>query len=287
MEKQTAAAGRRKGILFMILGSLCFALMSATVKMMKGAIPLFQLVLVRFVITLAVLYPIIRKQGISLAVEKKDRLVLFIRCFLGFVGVLLLFYANTNMPLAESSALVTMYPLFVIFVAFLLLGEPLTAKKLLAVAVGFAGVLLVVRPSGNFSPLPALAAIATALCSAITYTLVRKLSGRVDGLAITFYFSILSVICVLPFSISAWRAPTPGQWGLLLLISFFSILGLTSITKAYQSAPASEIALFDYTGVLASPLLGFLLFGEAISPLTLLGMGLIVAAGYYASLQRR
>lgn len=225
----------------------------------------------------------IKKTGLSLKVNKKDRLVLFLRCFLGFLGVVCFFYANNNLPLSNAQILQKLNPFFVILFASLILSEKITLRKALTVLLGFTGAAIIINPTGNFDITPSIIGISAALFGALAYIMIGRLKGRVAGMLIIFYFSVLSLIISLPMMIVVYKAPTLREWIFLIMIGVFAAFGQYFITKAYLNAKAGDVTLFDYTGVILSPILGFLIFKETIAPRVLIGMLIIIIAGYFAA----
>lgn len=274
---------KKLGIICMIIASLSFALMSVMVKLSGGKIPLFQQVFFRNFIMLIFTSFMLYKNKTSIKVENKNRLPLFFRCFLGFLGVICVFYSNNHMPLANAQVLQKLNPFFVTLFATFILNEKLTSKKLASVFFGFLGAYIIINPSGNFNLYPSLVGILSALFGGLAYMMIRKMKGRVNGMVIIFYFSLFSFIASFPLMISNFVNPNIKVWVFLLLIGVFAAFGQYFITKAYLNAPASEISIFDYTGVVFSPLLGLIIFSESINLRVIIGMIIIICAGYYAS----
>lgn len=278
---------KKKGILYMITASVSFAIMAVMVKLSGGEIPLFQQVFFRNFVMIIFSGWMISKEKRSIKVAPKDRLVLFLRCSLGLLGVFCVFYANNHLILSDAQILQKLNPFFVILFAVVLLGEPLTLKKVVTLAVGFTGALIIINPTGQFDPLPALVGVLSALFGGLAYLMIRKLKGRIHGMVIIFYFSLLSILVTLPMMLSVYVAPTAKEWLFLLLIGVFAAFGQYFITKAYMNAKAGDVTLFDYAGVIVSPILGLLIFQEAITLRTLSGMAIIIGAGIVASQEKQ
>ncbi len=284
MENGRAAGDhQRKGMLYLSVGSVSSALMTAMVKMSGGHIPVFEQLLFRFALMAVFFGFLMRRWNLSFKVEAPARLPLLARSVIGFVGAIAIFYANRNMPLADAQILQKLSPVLVMPVAALLLGEKATLRKLGLLLLAFVGVAIVVRPDGAFQLTPTLAALLSAFTSAMVAVLIRFLKGRLSGVAIIFWFSLLSFGFTLPLALPGFVMPQGYDWLWLLLIGVFSVGLQYFMTRAYMLAPASEISVFDYAGVVASPFLGMLLFSEPFTLRTFLGMAVIIAAGYFAS----
>ncbi|PKK39714.1 hypothetical protein ABB02_01054 [Clostridiaceae bacterium JG1575] len=275
-----------KGMLYMMIASTSFAFMATMVKLSGGGIPLFEQVFFRNFIMFFFAAGTLLRQRMRPTVPKEHRKTVFLRCFLGFCGVVCLFTASNLLPLADSQVLQKINPFFVILAAVVLLGERMTRVRLVSVLLGFLGAVIVINPTGAFDPLPALAGIGGAFFGGMAYVMIRTLSGRVPGMIIIFWFSVFSLLASLPLMLPSFVVPTPTQLVWLLLIGVFAASGQYFLTKAYLTAPASKVTLFDYTAVIVSPILGYFIFGEAFELHTLLGTLLILFSGLLAARQR-
>lgn len=268
----------------MIIASISFALMSVMVKLSGGGIPLFQQVFFRNLIMMFFAGTSLWLNKTSVFVPRKQVMTLTLRSFFGFLGVICLFYANNHLMLADAQILQKLNPFFVALLAALILGERLHRRRLLAIAGGFAGALIIINPAGQFGQIgAALVGVASALCGAIAYVMVGKMAGKVKGMVIIFWFSVFSTVSAAVPMAMHYAKPTPVQWFYLLMIGVFAAGGQYFITRAYTTAEASAVAVFDYTGVVLSPLLGLLIFGESLSLRMIVGMAIVVFSGYQAA----
>lgn len=288
-----------KAILSMMLSSASFVLMATMVKISGSNIPLMQQVFFRNLVMLVFALIIIHKQNISLRVKSVHRPFLIIRCVFGFFGVISVFYASNHLFLADAQTLQKLNPFFVTFWAITLLKEKVTWKRILSIILGFIGAVIVINPTGNlelahvdqsaflgngsFSLIfPFLVGIASAFFGGTAYAMVGKLAGAIEGMVIIFYFSLFSMICSVVFIPFQWVSPDLTTWIYLLLIGVFAASGQYFLTKAYLSGKASSVTVFDYTGVILSPIVGIIIFGESLKLTTLIGMSIIIASGIWA-----
>lgn len=192
-----------------------------------------------------------------------------------------LFYANNHLFLANAQILQKTNPLFVGIFAILILKEKPTLKRAITLVGGFTGALIIINPSGEFHNVKAsVIGLCSALFGALAYTMVGKMAGHVDKMVIIFYFSFFSTIASTIPMVKVYVSPSSSEWIFLMLIGVFAAGGQYFITKAYTTGEASAVAMFDYTGVVLSPLLGMLIFHEHLSVRIVLGMALIIACGY-------
>lgn len=272
------------GIFAMITASVCFAMMSVMVKLSGGRIPLFQQVFFRNIVMIFFAAITLYAQKISIKVDRMYVFRLALRCLFGFLGVVSLFYANNHLYLADAQILQKTNPLFVAIFAIFILKETPTFRRSLTLIGGFIGAIIIINPTADFHDIEAsIIGISSALFGAIAYTMVGKMSGHVDKMVIIFYFSLFSSLAsIVPMS-RVYVHPTGTEWIFLILIGIFAAGGQYFITKAYTVGKASNVAMFDYTGVIISPILGFVIFNESISPRMIIGMILIVTCGYLST----
>ncbi len=274
---------QRLGILYMIIASSAFAFMSLMVKLSGGRIPLFEQVFFRNLIMVAFASVMLKKDAITINVPREYRATLSLRCLFGYLGVVSVFYANNHLTLADAQILQKLNPFFVILASVILLGERMTFPRFLTVIAGFTGAAIIIDPTGSFNLFPSLVGLGSALFSGLAYVSIRKLSGKIHGMVIIYWFSLLSVLFTIPIMLTNLVLPNSREWLFLIMIGVFSALGQYFITRAYITTEASKVTLYDYTGVLISPILGYLVFGELLKPNTLAGTCIIIVSGYVAA----
>jgi len=195
---------------------------------------------------------------------------------------LLYFTSLTVLPLAEAAAIGFVMPLFLAMLAVPMLGERMDGARLAAVLVGLAGALVIVRPGAAVFTPYALLPIGMALCNALYQILTRKVAGVEHPLTSLAWGAIVGAALLsftLPF---AWVTPAnPWHWVLLAIIGLLASVGHFVLIKAYDYANATALAPFFYTQLVWVMLLGWLVFGDFPDGWSLLGMGIIVAAGIY------
>lgn len=273
----------KKGILYMIIASTAFSLMAVMVKLSGGRIPLFEQVFFRNLVMLIFAGASLGISKTSIRVEKANRMSLFLRCLLGFLGVVTVFYANNHLPLADAQILQKLNPFFVILTAVLFLGERMTSRRLVTIMAGFIGAAVIINPTGNFNLFPSLVGVSSALFGGLAYAMIRNLAGRVQGMVIIFWFSLFSILASAPLLMLDLVSPTVTELFYLIMIGVFAAFGQYFITKSYITTEASKVTLYDYTGVVVSPILGFLIFNEQLKLNTLIGTLIIIASGYLSA----
>jgi len=278
----------RRPVLAMVASALSFSLMGVCVKQVGSRIPAAEVVLVRALVSVVLSWLLVRRAGISPWGQRRGLLVL--RGAIGSVALLCVYIALTELPLASATVLQYLYPTFTALLAWLVLGEPIGRRVLLAVLVGWTGVLLVARPgqllgaAGSLAGATTLAgpavliAVAGAFCTALAYVSVRSLARSEHPLVIVFYFPLVAVPLSLPLVLlnPAWPTPVELLW--LLGVGVFTQLGQVFLTSSLVALPAARATAISYVQVAFAGLWGWLLFGELVDGWTVAGAALVLAA---------
>jgi drug/metabolite transporter (DMT)-like permease len=192
------------------------------------------------------------------------------------------FFAITFIPLAKTASISLMVPLLVVPLARLILGERTTAGRMVALCVGFAGVLIIIRPGTELFHWASLFALASAAGYAVYQVLTRRIAGIDPPETSTIYSSVVGgfgMFLVLPF---VWR--TPESLRDILYFCSLGVIGAVGhylVARALTNAPANIIAPFQYMQLIGSVAVGYFFFGDFPDALTWLGAAIIVASGLY------
>lgn len=198
-----------------------------------------------------------------------------------FVGAL------TFMPIADSLAIFFVQPLLITALSPLLLGEHVGPRRWAAVAVGFCGTLIIIRPGlQDFNPGMALA-FAAGTCMALYMLITRRLARDENPVMTTFHTSAVGAAMTglaLPF---LWQTPDAEQWMLLLLMAAVAVLGHFLIARAYTMGEASLLAPLVYTEMIMATLVGWWFFRDMPDGWTILGVSILIACAIYISIRER
>ncbi|KXZ39868.1 EamA domain-containing membrane protein RarD [Alkalithermobacter thermoalcaliphilus JW-YL-7 = DSM 7308] len=268
-----------KGMLFMISSAFFFSLMAAAVKL-SGDIPLFQKVFFRNFISLFIALYVVKKENVSLFGKKENQTFLLARSIFGLLGVILHFFAINNLLLADASILNKLSPFFVTIFAIIFLKEKFNKIQIPAFIMVILGAIFIIKPTFKFTFIPAISGFLSAIFAAAAYTILRILRDKEHSSTIVFYFSFVSILVMLPLMMLNYKNPSLSQWIWLLATGIFAAIAQISITMAYRYAPASEVSIYDYTNIIFSSILGFLLWSEIPDFYSVLGGILIIIAGY-------
>ena len=278
---------KSKAIGFIMLSAFGFALMSTFVRL-AGDLPFIQKSFFRNAVAMVVAAVMLGREHVSLRWEKGNLPLMLLRATCGTLGIFCNFYAIDHLVLADANILNKMSPFFAILFSLVLLKERANALQYLAVLAAFGGSMLIIKPGFSSAAFPALIGLLGGMGAGAAYTAVRALSLRGEKSArIVFFFSAFSTIVCLPFMLLDFHPMTLGQLACLLAAGGSAALGQFGVTLAYAHAPAKEISVFDYTQVLFSAVLGFLLFGQIPDGLSVLGYVVICGVSVLMFLYNR
>ena len=269
---------KNKGVCCILLSSFSFALMNLFVHL-SGDLPSVQKSFFRnFVAMLFALF-ILLKERPTIRLDGASKKYLFLRSFCGTVGILCNFYAVDHLVLADASMLNKMSPFFVILFSFLLLKEKLKPAQAVAILIAFGGSLFIIKPTfTNMELVPSLIGLCGGICAGIAYAMVRLLGQRGQkGASVVLFFSGFSCVVTLPYLIWDFHPMTMLQVLTLLGAGLAAAGGQFSITAAYYHAPAKEISIYDYSQIIFSAVLGFVLFQQIPDRYSVLGYVIICA----------
>lgn len=261
----------------MLLAAVTFSAMGATVKFVGARLDSFEIAFFRCLFGFIVILPALAMAGPpAIATRRLGRHV--VRAGLGVAAMSCGFYAVVHMPLADASALSFTNPLFVTVLAVMLLGESMQPARWLAVALGLAGVVVMVRPGAEGFDSTALVALLGALLVALVKVLVKQLSVTERPLTILFYFGLVSTALALVPALLVWKTPTMTELALLAAIGGLGATAQNFTIRAFAAGEATAVAPIDYTRLIFATAFGWLIFGDLPGPWTLVGAGVIVVS---------
>jgi len=285
------------GIIAITAGTAGYAMQDVFMKTLLEQYTLWLLVISRLVISIILLSGLVVVFGGRHRFQSANAKLHVVRGFLMAISFTFYYAALPSMNLAAAATIAYAFPLFVTVFAILFFNERVGLRRIAALLAGFIGVLVTMRPgSGLFDPI-ALLPLGSAFTYAISLVLLRRVGDTESSVTValhtSFWFGaflllngyILSVV-VGPIDGFkhldwVWEAPLVGDLPILVGLGLCGFAGLTLASRAYQIAPASFIAPFDYAYLGWAAFFGFLFWGTVPSGFTLAGMMLIVGAGVY------
>ena len=267
----------------------CFSVMDTSAKwLVAAAIPALQVAWLRYVghliIAIGIYTP---SQGLSILKSKNPRLQSGRAMFL-LIGTCLNFTALHYLPLTITVAIFFVTPLMVCLLSIPVLGEKVGLKRLLAVLVGFGGVLVILQPwSQSFDP-HVFISIAAMLSLSCYFVMSRVIAGLDSNATTQVYVSGLGTALLTPVAMYFWVWPDNLMvWVLLMLIGTLGMIGHSMLTKAHQYAQASVLAPTVYSQMIFIAILSWVVFNEPPDQKTLIGTAIIIGSGLFIWFRER
>jgi drug/metabolite transporter (DMT)-like permease len=277
------AARNALGIALTVLAVLLFTVMDTIGKSLTASYPVQQVVWARYFFNLVALSLLIPILGVGRLVRTRHLGLQIGRGALVALATLCLFTAISVVPLADAYAITFAAPLLVTLFSIPLLGERVGWRRWTAVLIGFAGVLIVIRPGFVALHWAMLMPLVTAVCFALYQILTRKLAGMPGetAFAMLFYLSLVGALvlsAIVPFF---WHPVMPSHWGPMAAMGLLGAVGHLLLIRALTLTPASLVAPFTYSQIIWAIGLGYLVFGDLPDGWMLIGCGVIIASGLY------
>lgn len=271
------------GASLMIASMVCFVSNDTVLKLLSGDVPLYQLLFLRGIVTSIVVGGIAWKMdALRVRLPRRDAVLVFWRMVAEVGAAYFFLTALFNMPLANITAILQALPLTITLVAAVLFSERIGWRRLLAILVGFVGVLLIVRPGTDGFTIYSLYGLAAVGCVTLRDLVTRKLAPETPSMLVTLATSIAVMVVFGLASLGAEWKPMSGLSYLLTGLAGMLVIGgyLFSI-MVMRVGEISYVAPFRYTGLIFALALGYVAFGEWPEPITLLGAAIVVGSGLF------
>jgi drug/metabolite transporter (DMT)-like permease len=277
---------RARGIALVSAGSLTLVVMATLVKHLGTNLPAMEILFFRSLIGFFFILPFFVRNPMEPLRTKRPGMHL-VRGATGAVGNACFFWTITHMLLADAMALQFSRPLFMIPLALIFLGEIAGWRRTMVALVGFLGIMLYARPfTAGFEP-GAFIGAAGALAGGLVVICIKRLATSEPTRVIMFYYAFWNAVFALIPAILLWVTPTWSELVLLTAVGFLGISGQGLITHGLALGEATVLVPLDYSRIVYSAVLGFLLFGELPGPWSFAGMALIVASSLYLVLTEK
>ncbi len=275
-----AFAPNVEGALWMLASALGFTAMAVLIKFLGDEYPPALQTFYRQAAGFLILLPLIARRGRSAFATTRPG-ILFFRSAAGTIGMILSFYAFQKMPLADANALSFTRTLWLVPLAAFVLRERVGWLRVGAALVGFAGVLLMIRPGagGGFAlGLPALAMLTASFLFAFTITGMKVMTRDHSTTVLLVWAATLGFVFAIPGALIAWRWPEPADLGLLAAMGVMGTITQACYIRGMRSGDAAAMAPIDYTRLVFSAAAGFVLFHEVPTIWTWAGAGVVVVS---------
>jgi drug/metabolite transporter (DMT)-like permease len=289
------------GISCLCLGVLVFSMQDALIKAISATYPVTEALAIRAIVAMPILLAVVAYETGLAAIFSHRIGFLTARAAILFASYTAYYLAIAALPMADAVALFYMTPLIIMVLAGPYLGERVRWQTLAIALIGLAGVLVMLRPGDGLFDWAALLSLMSALLYGFAQLMARKMGDTVTASVMTFYqngvYLVGSLIFAgtfaftrtenvihpsLLFLMRPWQWPTANYFLMMAACGVIAALGMMLLSQAYRLAPANRVATFEYTGILWSPLWGFLFFAEVPQVTTVIGAALIVGAGVFA-----
>lgn len=285
----------KQGVFYMLIAAFCGALMGAFAKALSGDMDTLEVVFFRNIIGVVLVLITIYKKPIK---QKGGRpFLLFFRGFIGFVALLAWFYNVSQISLADAITFSNTSPIWTAFFAYLFLGEKLGKLGWLAIFVGFAGLVFIVRPVGFTMSYTDVIGIFSGLGAGLAYTSIRELRVHYETRAIVLSFMgagtlgpiLLALVPLslqpsgLEFMFGSFKMPLGMEWFYIAGLGIFATLMQTFMTKAYGATKAGIVGAVSYVNIVFSTFLGVAMGDSFPDAIGILGIILIICSGVLVS----
>lgn len=270
----------RLGILFMLLAILMFSLNDVMGKWLASTYSVGQLLLLRGVAALSVIGLFAAYRGWRGILKVSRPRLMALRMVLTAIEIGSFYYAVTYMPLTDAITFWLAAPIYVAALSPFLLGEQVGWRRWTAIAVGFVGVLVALRPSSETLTWPALVAIAGSLAFGLMMITGRALRDS-DDIALVFWPTLASALFGLALAPFSWVPPTSTHLMFLFLLGVVALAAHFCTNRSLILADAATVTPYQYTLLVWAMIFGWLFFNETPRPTTLIGAALIVGSGLY------
>ncbi len=292
--------GAAPGVACIMVAMVLLSLQDSLVKWLGATYPLHQIVLTRGLIALGLIVIVLAAMARLADLRTRRWSLHLTRGLLLVLTNSVFFFALIAMPIAEAVALFFVAPLFITLLSATVLGETVGPRRLAAVLVGFAGVVIMVRPGSSTFSFIALLPVAAAALYAILQILTRHLGTTDSTAAMAFYVHLTFIAASvamglavgdgrfagggdpsMEFLLRAWRWPTGLDAPLFGLVGVLITCASVLLTHAYRTTEAATIAPFEYVALPCATFWGFLFWGDVPDAIAFTGMALIVGSGVF------
>jgi len=278
-----------RGAFLMMLAMASFTVNDACIKSLAGHVPFFQAVFLRGAATVPMLLLLARATGgLNFRYERRDWGLVALRSLAEVAAAYFFLTALFNMPIANATAILMALPLAVTLAGALFLGEAVGWRRWLAIAVGFLGVMLIVRPGPEGFNIYSVYALLTVACVTVRDLAARRLSPDVRSLSVAVAGALAVTVFMGLGSLSEpWVMPGAREAALLLAAAVLINGGYIFSIMTMRVGEIAVVTPFRYTGLVWALILGLVVFGDWPSGLTLLGAGLVTTTGIYTLYRER
>ncbi len=269
-----------RAALWMIFFCASIACLSGLIRHMSGVIPALEMVFFRNLFSWLFMMPVVAHAGWHTLKSKRIKTHL-LRAVFGTVAMSCWFMGLTLIPISQATALNFTVPLFTTLGAALFLGEVVKKHRWIALCIGFAGTLIIIRPGVEELELGAILILASSVFMSCTFLTVKRLSSTDHPATIVFFMGAFMTPMSLVAAVPVWVWPTGTDYFWLIGMGLSAALGHFAMAKAMSYADASVSMPFSFTHMLFASAIGYFFFAETVDLWTWVGAGVIFASTLY------
>jgi drug/metabolite transporter (DMT)-like permease len=289
-----------RGVALLVAGIAVFSVQDLILKLLSGAYPLHQAMVLRSLTALPLLLLLVHRDGGLGTLITPGTRAMILRGVVMFLAYTSYYLALAALPMATTVALYFSAPLFITILSVVILGEAVGPRRWVALFAGFAGVLIMVRPGGDLFDWAALLPVIAGLTYAISMISARRLGSSETAPALAFWGNAVFLVAAiamsavlgsgawesdahpsLAFLLRGWAMPTAFDLMLMMACGVIAAIGLTLLTQAYRVAESSVVTPFEYTGLLWSVIYGWIFWRDWPVLTDWIGIAIITGAGLY------
>lgn len=296
------ASWSRNAVPMMLMGMTCFAVQDAMVKLVSDEVSIWQFHLCRAVIVLGLISAMVGAFRPMSGIKLVNPGCAALRSVFMSMAFILFYLAMPFVSLSQAAAAFFTGPLFITLFSALFLGEHIGPRRIVALFLGFGGVLVIIQPWGNELELSLLLPVGAAISYALAVVITRSRCVEDSAVALSIVQNIVNAQIALvalvfvglagfeagtvesfPFLLRDWSYATPLAWAFIAATAVTHMIGAITLTRVYQVAEASKIAPLEYSYLAIVPVLDYLIWETIPGAATLLGMALITVAGAFVA----
>lgn len=273
-----------RGMLLMATSACVIAVLHTMARALTADYHAMQIAFFRTTVPLIFLIPMLvrqgRRSGTAWWHTTRPGLHL-LRGVTGAIGMMTWFFSLSLIPVGDATAITFSVVIFASIGAVLFLGERVGPRRIVAIAIGLLGTLIIVRPDTGSINQGAIVALVSSIFWAATLLVVKVLARTDSSPTIVFYASVYFTVLVTPFAVYFWKPPTPEDVALMVLVGFLALLGQLALTGAMRFGEATAVMPVDFTRLLWAAGIGYIWFGEFPDIWTWTGGAVVFASTLY------
>ena len=265
--------------IFWMLGSIAsFCLMAVAARELDGRIDKFELLAIRstvVIIFLVIIMNVIKRPTLMYTKRMNTHLL---RNFFHFIGQFSWLVGIGLLPLAQVFTIEFTVPLWVLIMASLFLGEAITKRKVLAVVLGLAGVVVILKPGMQMLNTGAIVMLIAALCFAVTFIVSKSLLTTEHPLTVVFYMTLIQLPLSALMAGADWTMPQPWMWPWVMVVALTGLSAHYCLAKSFQLADVSVVISVDFLRLPIIAIIGMLIYDEPLEVTVIFGGVLMLLA---------